>query len=239
MFYSPVQDLQRPTHPRLRIRDARDAQIVLEAVRSGVLQPVERRLNEGERNMFIRSGAVFVWEESDDEYGIKRWVDSISCTGALPVLRGKIITRIQSRPAPHSQFPGAGGHSMGLIKQAYSAWTSDPRSSNRRKWHITAYFSQADLNGLPTPVEDPCFRNVAIPSGVYRSGKARTKDPETDADANGRSGLQKGYSSHHSSSYHYSSASTPTPRSSASPGYDGRLPEDQRLIRMLNSQHIM
>lgn len=75
MFYSPVQDLQRPTHPRLRIRDARDAQIVLEAVRSGVLQLVERRLNEGERSMFIRSGAVFVWEESDDEYGLKRWTD--------------------------------------------------------------------------------------------------------------------------------------------------------------------
>lgn len=75
MFFSPVQDLQRPTHPRLRIRDARDAQIVLEAVRSGVLQLVERRLNEGERNMFIRSGAVFVWEESDDEYGLKRWTD--------------------------------------------------------------------------------------------------------------------------------------------------------------------
>lgn len=76
MFYSPVQDLQRPTHPRLRIRDARDAQIVLEAVRSGVLHLVERRLNEGERSMFIRSGAVFVWEESDDdEYGLKRWTD--------------------------------------------------------------------------------------------------------------------------------------------------------------------
>lgn len=75
MFYSPVQDLQRPTHPRLRIRDVHDAQIVLEAVRSGVLQLVERRLNEGERNMFIRSGAIFVWEESDDEYGLKRWTD--------------------------------------------------------------------------------------------------------------------------------------------------------------------
>jgi hypothetical protein len=76
MFFSqPIQDLQRPTHPRLHIKDARDAQIVLEAVRRGVLQLVERRLNEEERNMFIRSGAVFVWEENDDEYGLKRWTD--------------------------------------------------------------------------------------------------------------------------------------------------------------------
>lgn len=75
MFYSPVQDLQRPTHPRLRIKDTRDAQLVLEAVRMGVLQAIERRLNENERSMFIRSGAVFVWEESDTEYGLKRWTD--------------------------------------------------------------------------------------------------------------------------------------------------------------------
>jgi len=75
MFFAPVQDLQRPTHPHLHIRDARDALIVLEAVRRGILQLVERRLNEGERSMFIRSGAVFVWEETDDEYGLKRWTD--------------------------------------------------------------------------------------------------------------------------------------------------------------------
>jgi len=63
------QDIQRPTHPRLHIRDARDAHVVLEAVRQGLLQPVKRRLNELERNMSIRSGSVFVWEESDDETG--------------------------------------------------------------------------------------------------------------------------------------------------------------------------
>jgi Gti1/Pac2 family transcription factor len=147
--------------------------------------------------------------------------------------------QVQSRPARPSQFPMANRHPMGLIKQAYSAWTSDPRSSKRRKWHITSYFAQADLDGLPTPVEDPCLRNVAIPSGVYRSGKARTKDPEPHPNTNGRNGLQQGHSSRYSSSYHYSSPSTPTPDSSASAGYDGRLPEDQRLIRMLNSQHIM
>lgn len=75
MFYSPGQDIQRPTHPRLHVRDARDAQIVLEAVRKGILKPVTRRLNEVERSMFIQSGSIFVWEESDDELGLKRWTD--------------------------------------------------------------------------------------------------------------------------------------------------------------------
>jgi hypothetical protein len=67
--------MQRPTHNRLHVRDARDAHTVFEAVRQGLLQPVTRRLNEVERSMYINSGAIFVWEESDDDLGLKRWTD--------------------------------------------------------------------------------------------------------------------------------------------------------------------
>jgi len=75
MFYEPGQDMQRPTHPRLHLRDMRDAHAVFEAVRRGMLKPVRRRLNESERSTFIKPGAVFVWEESDEETGLKRWTD--------------------------------------------------------------------------------------------------------------------------------------------------------------------
>lgn len=67
--------MQRPTHPRLHVRDAQDAHTVFEAVRKGLLRPVERRLNELERSTCIHSGAVFVWEESDDDAGLRRWTD--------------------------------------------------------------------------------------------------------------------------------------------------------------------
>lgn len=67
--------MQLPTHSRLHVRDTRDAHVVLEAVRRGLLRPVERRLNDLERNVNIRSGSVFVWEESNQETGIKRWTD--------------------------------------------------------------------------------------------------------------------------------------------------------------------
>lgn len=76
MFYSPTQDVQRPTHPRLHVRDAKDAHTVFEAVRQGMLRPVVRRLNELERATYIQSGSIFVWEESDDEMGLKRWTDN-------------------------------------------------------------------------------------------------------------------------------------------------------------------
>jgi Gti1/Pac2 family transcription factor len=90
MFYAPAQDVQRPTHPRLHVRDARDAHTVFEAVRQGRLKPVVRRLNELERASYIQSGAIFVWEESDDEMGLKRWTDnrgkSRACRETLVVL---------------------------------------------------------------------------------------------------------------------------------------------------------
>lgn len=65
--------MQQATHPRLHVRDARDAHAVFEAVRQGLLRPAVRRLNEVERSMHVRSGSVFVWEECDDESGLKRW----------------------------------------------------------------------------------------------------------------------------------------------------------------------
>ena len=82
MFYAPAQDTQRPTHPRLHVRDARDAHTVFEAVRQGMLRPVVRRLNELERSTYIQSGAIFVWEESDDEMGLKRWTDGKVWSGS-------------------------------------------------------------------------------------------------------------------------------------------------------------
>ena len=96
MFYAPAQDTQRPTHPRLHVRDARDAHTVFEAVRQGMLKPVVRRLNEVERAAYIQSGAIFVWEESDDEMGLKRWTDNRGkCPDSRAVLSHPNLLPIQ------------------------------------------------------------------------------------------------------------------------------------------------
>ncbi|GJJ12548.1 hypothetical protein Clacol_006791 [Clathrus columnatus] len=284
MFYSPVQDLQRPTHPRLRIRDSRDAQIVLEAVRIGVLQAVERRLNEGERNMFIRSGAVFVWEESDGEYGLKRWTDGRMWTPsrarepflfyeclkqALPRRKYHLAIRTsndapplisidrcqsayririagsyrfveispQSQPASslitysYSQHERQDIRSMSLVKQAYSSWTVDPKGE-KKKWHITAYFTKSDWNDLPAPTGDPSLAKIKIPSGIYQVGRPRHK-PEEDHDRSTSNGGHGHAFEGSSTMYSQEQHSVPIHY------YDERFPEDQRVIRMLNSQHIM
>ena len=99
MFFAPGQDVQRPTHQRLHVRDAKDAQTVFEAVRRGTLKPVTRRLNEIERSMFIQSGAIFVWEQSDDELGLKRWTD------------GRVWSQSRMREVSRIKSPTAMSHS--------------------------------------------------------------------------------------------------------------------------------
>ena len=65
--------MQTPTHPNLHVRDAHDAHVVFEAVRQGILKPIRRRLNEVERAVHVRSGSIFVWFESEQDDGLKRW----------------------------------------------------------------------------------------------------------------------------------------------------------------------
>jgi hypothetical protein len=67
--------MEKPTHPRLHVRNVQEAHRLFEAVRTGRLRLVTRRLNEAERQRNIVSGSVFVWEESEEESGLKRWTD--------------------------------------------------------------------------------------------------------------------------------------------------------------------
>lgn len=73
------------------------------------------------------------------------------------------------------------------MKQAYSAWVATSPSSKPRKWHLTAYFTYADLRDLPTVDRDPVLRTVAVPPGVYRSGKARSRNADLRVDTSGSS----------------------------------------------------
>ncbi|KAI0341649.1 hypothetical protein BDW22DRAFT_1429771 [Trametopsis cervina] len=204
MFYAPAQDAQRPTHPRLHVRDARDAHTVFEAVRQGLLKPVVRRLNELERATHIHSGAIFVWEESDDEMGLKRWTDNRAWSQSRmrePYLfyDEKLSSDEPTPPSDHnvksyrfvegpsrtwsssaqSHYDRSERQPLGLVKQAYSAWVVDPVNAKQRKWHLTAYFTYSDLPSIPTVDQDPLLRTLTVPAGIYRSGKARSRNSDS------------------------------------------------------------
>ena len=57
------------------LRSTRDALLVIEGARRGVVPRVKRRFHDLEKRSLIRSGAIIVFTE--EESGIKRWTDPI------------------------------------------------------------------------------------------------------------------------------------------------------------------
>ncbi|KAH9996852.1 Gti1/Pac2 family-domain-containing protein [Russula vinacea] len=274
--------MQRPTHNRLHVRDARDAHTVFEAVRLGRLRPVTRRLNEVERSMYITSGAIFVWEESDDDLGLKRWTDgrvwSQSRMREPYLFYDERLPSDEARTTDHpsrssgnfrfvdgiarsgpvspalSHYDRSEHHPLGLVKQAYSAWVLENPEVKPRKWHLTAYFTYADLPQIPTIDQDPMLRGVIVPVGVYRSGKARSRNsdagmgtsPPSSPSLYAQGPAGPSVPSQTSTSV-TADSSMPLPSLPAVP-FDPRMPrrvhdprhaEDQRIIQMLNSRHVM
>jgi hypothetical protein len=136
-------------------------------------------------------------------------------------------------------------HHKGLVKQAYSAWVTPTPYARPQKWHLTAYFTYADLPHLPTIDQDDLLSRIIVPEGVYRSGKARSREDDDLAGPRPTSGNSS--PTPPNSSLLQGSRSLPPLQ--AAIGTHGsmlvqprvqvaRLPEDQRVIQMLNSKHI-
>ena len=71
------------------------------------------------------------------------------------------------------------------MKQAYSAYVTPAPNARPRKWHLTAYFTYADLPSIPTVDSDPLLNTITVPSGVYRSSKARSRHSDASLSAPG------------------------------------------------------
>ncbi|RXW25343.1 hypothetical protein EST38_g476 [Candolleomyces aberdarensis] len=200
--------MQQPTHPRLHVRDALDAHVVFEAVRLGHLRPVMRRLNDVERSTHVHSGAIFVWIESEDDAGLKRWTDGrvwgqgrmrepyLFYEERLPCDTGDLYSEASRAPrlkifdgvSNAGPSPSALSHQerstklhQGLVKQCYSAWVSPNPYARPQKWHLTTYFTYADLPQLPTIDQDKLLATIVLPEEVYKgggSGKARSREHE-------------------------------------------------------------
>lgn len=170
--------------------------------------------------------------------------------------RGNIFDRSTHRP-------------LGLVKQAYSAYVLTPGTNGRmRKWHLTAYFTYDDLQNLPSVDNDPILRTVTVPAGVYRSGKARSRNSDLGGDGSilaaehpigtlpptsplvpvpqysvvapaTQGSSQRGHSTHQVlPPLHTAVESVPNFSGSTSPQREARWAEDQRMIQMLNSRHV-
>ncbi|KIY62340.1 hypothetical protein CYLTODRAFT_361645 [Cylindrobasidium torrendii FP15055 ss-10] len=255
---------QGPTHPRLHLRDARDAHTLFEAVRQGFLQPITRRLNEAERAAYIRSGSVFVWEERDDESGLKRWTDGRlwgqsrmrepylfydekmtsghSKSSDTPRATAYRFVEGATRSTPSSSAllhqDRSGGAHNGLVKQSYSAYVQLSPTSAQCKWHVTAYFSYADLPHIPTISDsESLLSTIIVPSGIYRNSKSKkgsAYDSSTPSPGSSPSSVCATLPPLMTAVGGFGGLTLPRPQCS----YQGRMREDQRVIHILNSKHV-
>ncbi|KAJ7051765.1 Gti1/Pac2 family-domain-containing protein [Mycena amicta] len=183
------------THPSLYIRDVADAHKVLEAVRQNILPLIRRRLLAHERAQ-LRSGNIFVWEESEDvdEGSLVRWTDgrrwSQSRTrGDYLLYEEKVETTSEEKQAKAARRASKASDSSldippppkrkdrpakqdGLTKQTYSVAVRLPGpDATTRKWHIVAYFSTGDHALLPVVDHYDYFRNLRVPNGIFLSSR--------------------------------------------------------------------
>ena len=111
-----------------------------------------------------------------------------------------------------------------------------------QKWHLTAYFTYAELPHLPTIDRDPNLRTVIVPPGIYRSGKTRSRSDDDELSGRGGSPVPYVPNSYGPPMLALPSLSTLQVASPSGPSsqisYGTRLPEDERLIHILNSRHV-
>ncbi|KAI9455479.1 Gti1/Pac2 family-domain-containing protein [Lactarius psammicola] len=175
-----------PTCTNIRVRTARDAEIIFHAVRVGILPMVVQRLGSEER-MALCSGCVYVWEERNSglsesmEQGIERFTEGRSwgpsrarddflfyhekdtAPKSLMVERTRAI-RYQEDPVGASAMrPRRRGEHM--IKQTYSVYVQT--TEGMKKWHLNAYWTQEDLDQLSTVDDFPELRSLDVPPGHY------------------------------------------------------------------------
>lgn len=96
--------MQTPTCTGIRIRSARDANILFHAVALNLLPLITRRLDEAER-LQVRSGCVYVWEERNPSYfdfngqEMKRFTEGASIPAHLLPVTNSVPTQVNSPAA--------------------------------------------------------------------------------------------------------------------------------------------
>ncbi|VDC01717.1 unnamed protein product [Peniophora sp. CBMAI 1063] len=175
--------MQRPTVTNLRVRTARDAEILFHAVALGMLPMITRRLDSEER-MALATGCVYVWEErtsvvSDSlEHGIERFTEGrswgpsrarddflfyqekVQAPKSMMVERTRALRYQEDAASLQSRRVGDC-----MIKQTYSVYING--HAGMKKWHLNAYWTQETIDHLQTIDDIPQLKHLQVPEGLY------------------------------------------------------------------------
>ncbi|KAJ7646726.1 Gti1/Pac2 family-domain-containing protein [Roridomyces roridus] len=183
---------QQPTCANLRIRSKDDAHKVFYAVRKGILRMVTRRLDADERAA-LRSGCCYAWEERSPDtevtgLGIERFTEGRSWSPSrvrdeFLFYYEKYVNPDRARGTSVSEQPPGWQQ---LVKQTYSVWV-DTGPRGKKKWHLTAYFTQATVDQLGTVDHIPGVGNLQVPRNIFTSTRVGKRKNTTNADTDGAS----------------------------------------------------
>jgi len=91
-----------------------------------------------------------------------------------------------------------------FVKQTYSAWVTTAEGD--RKWHLTAYYTDATRDDLKTIDDFPLLKDIVIPDGHFRSNA----DVKTRKDDTKTASVSRTFAPFHP---HYSMTTTSEPKS--------------------------
>ncbi|KAM0361961.1 hypothetical protein ACHAO7_011978 [Fusarium culmorum] len=157
------------------VETSRDASILFEACRLGILPRVRQRISEKEKQT-IRSGSVFVWDEG--EAAIRRWTDGKIRSASRA--SEEFLTHHEKEGKPGKCFstnrrhydktPGSGRgrdedqHCRGYMCQSFKAgglvkMSLSTTTSSGQRLHLISYYhlSQCGHPDFVQPTNDPAM----------------------------------------------------------------------------------
>ncbi|KAI0791871.1 Gti1/Pac2 family-domain-containing protein [Abortiporus biennis] len=190
------------------VRTTKDALLVIEAARRGIIPRVTRRFHEVEKRDLIQSGAILVFTEA--ESGIKRWTDPFQWSSSrtlenfmiyrerdeFQVSEGSPYRRTELPPIPKvdsrdlllercifgSLDKGKGLKNDGLMKKSISLTIEGVVC------HLISYYRPSDIrNGiLQTPSSMPLLASLEISPEVLSSVCQLHYPPRMEVDSEGK-----------------------------------------------------
>ncbi|KAJ8077974.1 hypothetical protein AAF712_005595 [Marasmius tenuissimus] len=170
--------MQQPTCTNVRIRSTTDAHKIFYAVQRGTLKMITRRLDADER-LALASGCVYAWEERGPHteitgLGIERFTEGRRWSPSR--VRDEFLFYYE-KYSPDTQSSNSGEKQQPprdwdpLVKQTYSVWVDTEKG--KRKWHLTAYFTQATVDQLGTVDDIQGVGNLNVPEGHFKSTRVK------------------------------------------------------------------